>query len=58
MVINLCEYFGTVASEGDLGGSNESPPQGELQMCLLERREATICPIDMTLAARLQPQSK
>lgn len=28
------------------------------QMCFIERRGTTICPLNMTLAARLSPQSK
>lgn len=46
-----------MASGHRVGGSCVKPPFNE-QMCLIERREATICPLNMTLTARLSPQSK
>lgn len=40
------------------GGSQTLPPKSDKQMCLLERRASSVSPLDMTLAARLMPQSK
>lgn len=46
-----------MASE-DTGGAHGRPPCSARQMCLLEKREANISPLNMTLAARLYPQCK
>lgn len=52
-------YFRIVASENKPGGSVGSGEDKERPMCLLERREASVSPLNMTLAARLSlPQSK
>lgn len=48
-------YFRTVASKNKPGGSRGSSVEEEHPMCLLERREASVSPLNMTLAARLSP---
>lgn len=46
-----------MASGNKVGGSDNCPPEKK-QMCLIKRRETTISPLNMTLAARITPQSK
>lgn len=48
-------YFRIVASKNKPVGSRGSAKDKERLMCLLERREATVSPLNMTLAARLSP---
>lgn len=52
---DIHRYFRTVASKNKPSGSRGSAEGKERPMCLLERREASVSPLNMTLAARLSP---
>lgn len=47
-----------MASGSEAGGSDISPPNSERQMCVIDRTEAKINPLNMTLAARLHLHSE
>lgn len=51
----------TVASEHEGGGTHCSSPKSERKMCLVDRREAIPCSLDMTIIAtptELLPKSE
>lgn len=47
-----------MASGDEAGGTNNSPPKSERQMCLVERRDTKLSPLNMTIATRLPTQSE
>lgn len=49
----------TVASEHEGGGPHCSSPKSERKMCLVDRREAIPCSLNMTvIATKLLPKSE
>lgn len=47
-----------MAFRSESGGSVESPRTSDQQMCVIERTDGRINPLNMTLAARLHVPSK
>lgn len=56
---SACEIIvKTVASGEGGGGSHNNPPNCDKQMCLIQRREKNVSPLNMTLTTQYFPNSE